>query len=92
MLKRAYISAVVAAIAAIFGFSGLLDGAAPFAKGVSYAFGAFCGLSLLFSLFEDVSEPPVKQLPTTTEEPAPQLVFNFVADQPSLTPIPAYAS
>lgn len=89
MLKRAYISAVVAAIAAIFGFSGLLDGAAPIAKGISYAFGAFCGLSLLFSLFEDVSEPRVEQLPTATEEPTPQMVFNFVAEQPVLSPVHA---
>jgi uncharacterized membrane protein YtjA (UPF0391 family) len=89
MLKRAYISAMVAAIAAIFGFSGLLDGAAPIAKGISYAFGAFCGLSLLFSLFEDVSEPRVEQLPMTAEEPVPQLVFNFVAEQPALSPVHA---
>ena len=87
MLKRAYISAIVAAVAAIFGFSGLLDGAAPVAKGICYAFGAFSGLSLLFSLFEEVSEPlPQPQLAPL--EPAPQLVFNFATDQPALTPIP----
>ena len=85
MLKRAYISAVIAAIAAIFGFSGLLDGAAPIAKGVSYAFGAFCGVSLLFSLFEDMSEPRVEQLQPITEESAPQLVFNFAVEEPVLS-------
>jgi len=83
MLKRAYISAIIAAVAAIFGFSGWLDGAAPVAKGISYAFGAFSGLSLLFSLFEEVSEPlPVLQAP------APQLVFNFAEEQPAVTPLP----
>jgi uncharacterized membrane protein YtjA (UPF0391 family) len=89
MLKRAYFSAVIAAIAAIFGFSGLLQDAAPIAKGVSYAFAAFCGLSLLFSLFEDVSEPPPPpQL--TSQDAAPQLVFNFSAEQPALSPIPTH--
>lgn len=87
MLKRAYISAVFAAIAAIFGFSGLLDGAAPIAKGICYAFGGFCGLSLLFSLFEDANEPVAINPEPIPEEPAPQLVFNFVAEQPALRPI-----
>lgn len=84
MLKRAYISAVIAAIAAIFGFSGLLDGAAAIAKGISYAFGGFCAVSLLFSLFEDADE---SALPEATTEVAPQLVFNFPADEPALRPV-----
>jgi uncharacterized membrane protein YtjA (UPF0391 family) len=91
MLKRAYISAIIAAVAAIFGFSGWLDGAAPVAKGICYTFGAFSGLSLLFSLFEEVNEPlPQPQLAPV--EPAPQLVFNFVEEQPALAPIRAYVS
>jgi uncharacterized membrane protein YtjA (UPF0391 family) len=90
MLKRAYISAVVAAIAAIFGYSGLLDGAAPIARGICYAFGGFCGLSLLFSLFEDVTEPIAElQANTLPEEPAPQLVFNFATEQSALAPVHA---
>jgi uncharacterized membrane protein YtjA (UPF0391 family) len=92
MLKRAYISAVIAAVAAIFGFSGLLDGAAPIAQGISYAFAAFCGVSLLFSLFEDVSESLAQQTESTPQEPAPQLVFNFAGEQPALRTIPAYAN
>jgi len=76
MLKRAYISAIIAAVAAIFGFSGWLDEAAPVAKGICYAFGAFSGLSLLFSLFEDVSEPSVPQPQLTPVEVPPQLVFD----------------
>jgi uncharacterized membrane protein YtjA (UPF0391 family) len=88
MLKRAYISAIVAAFAAILGFSGLLNGAAPVAKGICYAFGAFSGLSLLFSLFEDVSEPVAAQPQLAPVEDPPQLVFNFAPDQPALTPIP----
>lgn len=90
MLKRAYISAVIAAIAAIFGFSGFLNGAAPIAKCISYAFAGFCILSLLFSLFEDVSEPPAPQPELIVEELAPQLVFNFSAEQPALSPISAH--
>jgi len=89
MLKRAYISAVIAAIAAIFGFSGLLEGAAPIAKGICYAFAALCVLSLLFSLFEDVSEPAAEYPELASEAPAPQLVFDFPAEQPVLAPISA---
>ena len=88
MLKRAYISAVIAAVAAIFGFSGLLNGAEPVAKGICYAFGALTGLSLLFSLFEEVSEPLEQEVQLAPAEPAPQLVFNFAAEQPALTPLP----
>jgi len=93
MLKRAYISAIIAAIAAVFGFSGLLDeGAASVAKGICYTFGAFSGLSLLFSLFEEVSEPLAAQLRPVPQAPAPQLVFNFGEEQPTLRPVPAYVS
>lgn len=88
MLKRAYISAIIAAVAAIFGFSGLLNEAAPVAKGICYAFGALSGLSLLFSLFEDASEPLAPQPQLIPAEVAPQLVFNFTAEQPALTPLP----
>jgi uncharacterized membrane protein YtjA (UPF0391 family) len=88
MLKRAYISAIIAAVAAIFGFSGLLNEAAPVAKGICYAFGALSGLSLLFSLFEDVGEPLAPQRQLTPVEIPPQLVFNFAAEQPALTPLP----
>ena len=86
MLKRAYISAIIAAVAAIFGFSGVLNEAAPIAKGICYAFGALSGLSLLFSLFEDVSEQPKLQLAPV--EVSPQLVLNFAPEQPAMTPIP----
>jgi uncharacterized membrane protein YtjA (UPF0391 family) len=84
MLKRAYISAIIAAVAAIFGFSGWLDEAAPVAKGICYAFGALSGLSLLFSLFEEVSKPPVPEPQLVPIEPAPQLVSNFAVEQPVL--------
>lgn len=88
MLKRAYISAIIAAVAAILGFSGVLNEAAPVAKGISYVFGALSGLSLLFSLFEDATEPLAPQPQLIPVEVAPQLVFNFDAEQPALTPIP----
>jgi uncharacterized membrane protein YtjA (UPF0391 family) len=83
MLKRAFISAVIASLAAIFGFSGLLDGAAPIAKVISYALGAFSVVSLLFSLFEDAPEPVLQEPQTATE---PQLVFSFAAERPVLLP------
>jgi uncharacterized membrane protein YtjA (UPF0391 family) len=88
MLKRAYISAIIAAVAGIFGFSGLLNEAAPVAKGICYAFGALSGLSLLFSLFEDANEPLAPQTQLMPAESAPQLVLNFDAEQPALTAIP----
>jgi uncharacterized membrane protein YtjA (UPF0391 family) len=86
MLKRAYVSAIIAAVGAVFGFSGLLNEAAPVAKGICYAFGALSGLSLLFSLFEDANEQPKPQLALV--EVPPQLVFNFAPEQPVLTPLP----
>jgi uncharacterized membrane protein YtjA (UPF0391 family) len=86
MLKRAYVSAIIAAVGAIFGFSGLLNEGAPVAKGICYAFGALSGLSLLFSLFEDASEPPKPQLAPV--QVTPQLAFNFAPEQPALTPLP----
>jgi hypothetical protein len=93
MLKRAYQSAIIAAVAAVFGFSGLLDeGAAPVVRGICYAFGAFSGLSLLFSLFEEVSEPLDAQPEPMPEAHAPQLVLNFAEEQPAQKPIPAYVS
>ena len=84
MLKRAYISAVIAAIAAMFGFSGLLDGAAPIAKGICYVFGGVCAVSLLFSLFEDADASAPEP---ATQAAAPQLVVDFSQDEPALTPI-----
>jgi len=88
MLKRAYISAIIAAVAAIFGFSGLLNEAVPVAKGICYAFGALSGLSLLFSLFEDAGEPSAPKPQLAPAEVPPQLVLNFVTEQPALTPLP----
>ena len=90
MLKRAYQSAIIAAIAAVFGFSGLLDeGAAPVAKGICYALGAFSGLSLLFSLFEEFDEPLAPQPQLAPVDVPPQLTFNFAPEQPALTPLQA---
>jgi uncharacterized membrane protein YtjA (UPF0391 family) len=88
MLKRAYISAIIAAVAAILGFSGVLNEAAAVAKGICYAFGALSGLSLLFSLFEDISEPSTPKTQLAPVEVPPQLVFNFAPEQPALTPLP----
>jgi len=56
MLKRARISVLIAAISALFGFTGLLDGAAIIAQVVFYAFATSALLSFLFSMFEEGPE------------------------------------
>src|SRR5947209_15952322 len=56
MLKRAQISSVIAVIAGLFGFSGILHGSASIAQTVFYLFGALSVLSLLFGLFEEVTD------------------------------------
>jgi uncharacterized membrane protein YtjA (UPF0391 family) len=61
MLKRAAISMVIACVAALWGYGGLLDGTAPLAQLLFIISAGFCLLSLLFSLFEPNSEPrPIK--------------------------------
>jgi uncharacterized membrane protein YtjA (UPF0391 family) len=67
MLKRAYSCVIVAIIAAIFGFTGLLQWTAIIAQSVFFVCFAVCLLSLLFSLFEEPSETDVKRLPLETE-------------------------
>ena len=57
MLKRAGISLIIALVAAVLGFGGLLDHTAVVAQAFAYVFSGFCLLSLLFSLFEEKPEP-----------------------------------
>jgi uncharacterized membrane protein YtjA (UPF0391 family) len=71
MLKRAIMSAVVGLIAALFGFSGVLDATAPLVQVVFYICAAFCGLSLLLCLFEGPAQVRVltNQPSTTPAQP-----------------------
>ena len=73
MLKRARLTALIATIAAIFGFTGIVETTAVIAQSVFYPLAGLTLLSLLFCLFE---ETPVPLDP----HPLPN------ADQPSLDP------
>ena len=53
MIRRARISMVIAVIAAFFGFTGILQAAAPLAQLTFFALAGFSFLSILFALFED---------------------------------------
>ena len=69
MLRRAGISMVIALIAAVLGFTGLLDKTAPVLRAVCFIFAGLSLLSLLFSLFEDNTEPGVRVIPTSGPKP-----------------------
>jgi len=64
MIKRAYISAMIALIAAVFGFGGILETSAKLAETICFVFLALCAVSLLLSLFEEETNP----LPVTRED------------------------
>ena len=54
---------VIALIAAMFGFTGILKATAIIAQSVFFVCFGFCVLSLLFSLFEEPSAPgPAREL------------------------------
>jgi uncharacterized membrane protein YtjA (UPF0391 family) len=57
MIKRARISLEIASIAAIFGFTGIIDAWAVYAQAAFYGLVVFAFLSLLFGLFEEDGEP-----------------------------------
>jgi len=57
MIKRARISLEIASIAAIFGFTGIIETAAVYAQAAFYILVVFAFLSLLFGLFEEEGEP-----------------------------------
>jgi uncharacterized membrane protein YtjA (UPF0391 family) len=56
MFKRARTCGVIAFLAAIFGFTGLLEATAGLAQAACYLFAAAALLSCLFGLFECASE------------------------------------
>ena len=56
MFKRARISLVIGTIAAVFGFTGLLEMSDVMARSVCYGSTAFATLSFLFGLFEEPIE------------------------------------
>jgi len=64
MIKRAYISGMIALIAAVFGFGGILETSAKIAETICFVFLALCAVSLLLSLFEEGTTPS----PVTTED------------------------
>ena len=64
MIKRACISGMIALIAAVFGFGGILETSAKIAQTVCFAFLALCAVSLLLSLFEEQTSP----LPVAPEQ------------------------
>jgi len=72
MLKRAAISVVIAFIAAIFGFTGILRWTDGIAQSVCIVFSAVSFLSLLFSLFEEPERPAVREIPIRTQSRAAQ--------------------
>ena len=59
MIHRALIFMVLALIAALFGFTGILQTTAPLAQIAFFALAAFSLLSMLFALFE--VEPVVRK-------------------------------
>ena len=63
---------MIALITAVFGFGGFFEGSANYVQTVSYIFLAFCGLSLLLSLFEADPTVPTQEgnLKTVREEMA----------------------
>jgi len=63
MLKGAGRCVVIALIAAIFGFTGILHWTAGIAQAVFFVFIAFCVLSLFFSLFKEPSMGRVREIP-----------------------------
>ncbi len=70
MLRRAGNSLVIALVAALFGFTGILHITAVFAQVVFFVFIAVTFLSLLFSLFEPPTEAhpnPLKLHTSRTE-------------------------
>jgi len=66
MLKRARIFSVVALVAALFGFTGLLRNTDQFAQTVCLGCAALAFLSLLFSLFEEQPGSPPSPTPLIT--------------------------
>ena len=64
MLKRARLTALIAAIAAIFGFTGIVESTAVIAQTVFYPLAGLTLLSLLLCLFEE-SPASLNQRPLT---------------------------
>ena len=53
MFRRARIALVVALVAAILGFTGMLQNSAGIVQLIFYVVAGFSGVSLLFGLFEE---------------------------------------
>jgi uncharacterized membrane protein YtjA (UPF0391 family) len=72
MLKRARMFGLIAMIAALFGFTGIIQASAPLAQVVAYFFIAFSLLSLLLGLFEegDAEVTNSDRAPASAPEPS----------------------
>ncbi len=62
MLRRAAYCMVIALIAAMFGFTGLLHNTEGIAQSVFFVCFGMSVLSLLFSLFEEPARPGTREL------------------------------
>lgn len=69
MLRRAAHCMVIALIAAIFGFTGILHWTAAIAQAVFFVCFGMSMLSLLFSLFEEPATPGPRELPIKPQVP-----------------------
>jgi uncharacterized membrane protein YtjA (UPF0391 family) len=78
MLKRARTWLVIALVAAIFGFTGLLQNTAMIAQSLFYLCSAFSIISVLFSLFEEEPESAItaKEVQVTSSVVIPAVVAN----------------
>jgi uncharacterized membrane protein YtjA (UPF0391 family) len=71
MLKRAAVCVLIAVVAALFGFTGILQRTDGIAQLVCVLFAAVSILSLLFSLFEESPDPVVRKIPLHVHTPPP---------------------
>ena len=62
---------LVALVAALFGFTGLLQTTAVFAQALFFILTAFAALSLVFSLFEPVAGPRPRAIPLSARRSQP---------------------
>jgi uncharacterized membrane protein YtjA (UPF0391 family) len=76
MLKRARTWLVIALVAALFGFTGILQSTAMIAQDLFYLCSAFAVLSVLLSLFEGQAE--ARSLSEEAPQPSALPVDQFV--------------
>ena len=70
MLGWVWMFLILAIVAAIFGFTGILQWTAVIAQSVFFVCFALCVLSLLFSLFEEQGTPGTREISLHPDIPA----------------------